>query len=398
MYRDILHIHIPNFPTALAQATTPRLRNRPVAIAPTHSERAVIQCASPEARAEGIYEGTPVYRALRLCGSLEILAPDPRLLSSGVRSLGKITRHYSPLWEPAAPGRIFLDLTGSGRLLGPGRDAALRLERQVKADLSLPGAVGVAANKLVSRIASGYLEKPGVCDVSRGSEDSFIAPLPVITLPGVGKAREQVMLQDLNLKLIGEVACLTVPQLALPFGAFAPLLHQRSRGIDPTPVMPPRRSPAIREETWLPEEENEDQALMAALYLMAEGCGLRLRRAGAMALKLTLEVTWADGQSARRTEKLSLPANSDNRLFSAAESLFERACLRRVRVKAMSLECSSLAAATGQMELYPDESGDTAADQLQAALDSARSRYGRNSVKRGCTIIQSKIQNVKSKT
>lgn len=385
MDRDILHITIPHFPIALARSITPRLRGRPVAVAAVHSRRAVIQCVSPEARAEGVHEGLPVYRARRLCGALQVIPPDPGLTGSGARSLLKVVRHYSPLWEPAAPGRVFIDLTGSARLAGSGRDVAFRLEKEVENRLSLNGSIGVAGNKMVAGIASGRLYKPGICDVAKGSEAVFIAPLPVSALPGVGSAREQVMLSDLNLKLVGDVAALTVPQLALPFGAFAPLLHQRSCGQDPSPVRPPRRPLDVSEEATLAVEDNSDHALKAAIYLMAEGCGLRLRLSGRLAGKVLLTVFYADGAATTRTGSLAEAVDSDTALFDVADELFEKACSRRVRVKGLRLACSRLSEPGGQMDLYRRDTPGRA-ERLQAAMDRARTRYGMGAVKHGRTI------------
>jgi DNA polymerase-4 len=246
MDRDILHLAIPAFPIALARVADPSLQQRPVAVAPGHSERALVQCASSEALAEGVHAGMALYQARRLCPALTILPSDPAGMARGMGELTAIVADFTPVWEPAAPGRLFLDLTGSQRLFGPGRDAAARLEREVVRRLRLHGSVGVAANKLVSRIAAGFLRRPGVCDVLRGSEGSFIAPLPVTVLPGVGKVRQTQLLRELNLRRVGEMAALSVGQLRLAFGPFAPLLQQRAQGIDPSPVHPPkarRRSP-----------------------------------------------------------------------------------------------------------------------------------------------------------
>jgi len=387
MERDVLHLQIPAFPVALARVKDTSLRGRPVAIAPGHSDRALLQCVSKEAAAEGVCEGMPIYRARRLCAALTFLSPDPELLAKGTRSLLEISSAYTPVTEPSASGRLFLDLTGSRRLMGPGRDAAARLEKEIAARLRLQGTVGVAGNKLVSRIASGYLDKPGVCDVLRGSERTFIAPLPVSVLPGVGAARESVLMRDLNLRRIEEVAALSVAQLRLAFGPFAPLLHQRARGIDPSPVQPPRRTPEIAEETFLGTEENDDRVLLAELCRLAEECGMRLRRLGKGAGRLALTLSYADGVSEQGTADLSSALSHDLPLMAAVEVLFYRTCKRRVRLKGMCLVCGRLTSGKRQMDLFSPE-GEPAAHQeaLQEALDRLRGAYGMAAVRWGRTL------------
>lgn len=377
MSRDILHLSIPAFPIALARVADPALRQRPVAVAPQHSERALLQAVSPEARSEGVREGMAVYQARRHCPGLTCIPPDPDLVARGTRGVLEVAAAYSPLAEPDCRGRLFLDLTGCGRLLGPARDVAARLDREIAARLRLPGAVGVAANKLIARIAADYLEKPGVCDVLRGAERSFIGPLPVHILPGVGAARRAVLLNDLNLRRVEQVAALSVVQLRLAFGPFAPLLHRRACGYDTAPVEPPQRRPGVTAEALLDEEQNDDQVLLAELYRLVEACGFRLRRRQRQAGRLSLQVQYADGVAARREEALEPPGNHDLLLFAAAERLFRKTCVRRVRLKSLQLTCTRLQAGPRQLGLFaaPVEVSPAQA-ALQRALDEVRGRYG----------------------
>jgi DNA polymerase-4 len=387
MERDILHLAIPAFAIALARVSDPDLRRRPVAVAPGNSERALLQCVSAEARAEGICEGMAVYRARRCCPALILLPPEPRQMARGMRALQELAGRFSPLLEPAAPGRLFLDLTGSRRLLGPGRDAAARLERELGRDLRLAGSVGVAGNKLVSRIAAGYLEQPGVCDILRGSERHFIGPLPVAVLPGVGPARSRQLLQDLNLRRVEEVAALSVAQLRLALGPFAPLLHQRACGIDPSPVRPPQRAPCLGEETYLTAADNDDSALLAALCRLVEDCGRRLRRLGRQTRQLTLTLMYADGVTERGTARLPLPHDLDLPLLAAAEELFLKSCRRRVRLKGLRLDCARLESGPRQLDLFTAAPAAHAAPPvaatLQQALDRLRERYGMGALRWG---------------
>lgn len=389
MDRDILHLVIPAFPIALARVADSSLRERPVAVSPGHSDRALLQFVSSEARAEGIFEGMSAYRARRLCPSLILIQPDLGLLSKGARGLLEISGCYSPLTETSAQGRLFLDVSGSRRLLGRPRDIAARLDREISSRLRLQGSVGVAGNKLVSRIASDYLDKPGVCDVLRGAESSFIGPLPVSVLPGIGQARQAVLMQDLNLQRVEEVAALSTAQLRIAFGPFAPLLHQRACGVDPSPVQPPKRTPEVSEESFLSEEENDDQVVLADLCRLVEACGRRLRSLEKDAGSLTLAVNYADGVSAQRTLPLPVPSNQDLLLLETAEELFRKACQRRVRVKGLKLVCTKIANVKRQMALFADQMGvKTHQVALQEALDRIRDKYGMQSLQWGRTLRQ----------
>ncbi|AMV73684.1 DNA polymerase IV [Desulfuromonas carbonis] len=387
MPRDILHLQIPAFAVAVARVVDSSLRGRPVAVAPGHSERALLQCVSAEAAADGVFAGMPLFQARRRCPALLLLPPDPELLGRAGRALLAVSAAYSPLIEPAAAGRLFLDLTGCGRLLGPGRDAAARLERELAARLHLAGSVGVAGNKLVSRIAAGYLERPGVCDVLRGAEEGFLGPLPVTVLPGIGAARQLALTQELNLRRVEELARLSIAQLRLPFGPLAPLLHQRARGIDPSPVLPPRQAPGVVEEAFLSREENDDELLLAELCRLAESCGRRLRRQGAGTAELALTLFYVDGVREECRQRLPAAQNHDLVLLAAAEELFRRACSRRLRVKGLRLACTRLGPVSPQVDLFTAAGPSPHQLALQQAIDALRDRYGMQVLRRGRALV-----------
>ncbi len=384
--REILHLTIPAYEVAVARVVNASLRGRPVAIAPGMTERTQIYCLSSEAVQEGVIAGMALRQAKRLCPALIVLPPDPNLVSRANRALQKTVDNYSPVVEPASNGKLFLDLTGCQRLLGPGRDIAMKLEKDIETNLRLTGTLGVAGNKLVSKIAAGVLERPGVCDVLRGAERDFIAPMPISVLPGIGHVREQLLIKELNLKLIQELATLSIMQLKLIFGAFAPLIHQRARGEDFSPVTPPKRRPEVSAEGFLPQAENDDTQIMAELCRLTENCGLQLRKLQRGAAELTLIIHYADGVKNTRTQNLPSPQNHDLQLYHAAAEIFDRLCTRRIRIKGMKLTCRQLGWPDQQVDLFTT-SGPTLPQQaLQQTLDRLRSKYGMQVVRRGHTL------------
>jgi DNA polymerase-4 len=383
MDRDILHLAVPDFPVALARAVDPTLRGRPLAVAVGVSDRALLRCVSAEARGDGVQPGMSVYLARRRCPSLGLLPPQPELAGRALQVFTELAGRFTPLWEPAADGRLFLDLTGCRRLLGPPLDVASRLERAVNDRLRLPANCGVAGNKLVARIAADYLHRPGICDVLRGSERPFIGPLAASVLPGIGALRTERLLFDLNLRRVEQIAALTVAQLEPVCGPFAALLHQRALGIDPTPVRPPRQSCSIVEEATLARAANDDTAVRAALGRLAEVCGLRLRALARGAARLRLTLRYVDGLAEERVQSFDAPQCFDLELMAAADRMLKRAWQRRVRLRSLRLACDRLVPLTRQMDLFagPRQYGEEAA--LQNALDRLRERFGHESVQWG---------------
>ncbi len=380
MTRDILHLAVPDLAVALARAVDPSLRHRPLAVAAGQSQGSLLRCVSVEARRDGVTPGMNVHLARKCCPALQLLTPRPELASKAVKVLRQMACHYSPLWEPNGEGRLFLDLTGSHRLLGSPLDVAAHLERQVTDRLQLPLICGLAGNKLVARMAASYLDRPGICDVLRGSERNFIAPLTVATLPGIGSLRAERLLQDLNLRRVEQVAALSVAQLEPICGPFAALLHQRSCGIDPDPVRPPQHTATVIEEALLERASNEETAIRAALGRLAEGCGLRLRSLGRGAGRLRLTLGYADGCSAERRLTLAVPCHLDLELMTAADELLQRVWQRRIRLRLLRLSCEQLVAPSRQLSLFSEPQTGQLSDTLQSAFDELRQRFGSRAV------------------
>ena len=111
---------------------------------PPRSERAIILSASAEAKKEGVFKGMLLSRAVGLCSGLKVINPNPWLTEKAGQSLAGVAGNYTPLWEPARPGHIYMDVTGTERLWGRAKDTALRVTREIKERISLPAAVGVA--------------------------------------------------------------------------------------------------------------------------------------------------------------------------------------------------------------------------------------------------------------
>ena len=132
MPRTILFVDPPAFCTTVESLVAPDLRTRPVAVAPPGAERAVVLALSTEARLAGIAKGMAVRQALKQCPDLVIIPPNPRLYARASRALHEILRAFAPVIEPRGYGHAFLDLTGTGRLVGPPEDVAMRVRREVR--------------------------------------------------------------------------------------------------------------------------------------------------------------------------------------------------------------------------------------------------------------------------
>ncbi|MBA2458008.1 MAG: hypothetical protein H0V43_03515 [Gemmatimonadales bacterium] len=378
-HRSVLFVDPPAFRTTVEELVAPALRTRPIVVAPPGADRAVVLALSGEARRAGIQRGMPVRLARKRCPDLVLLPPNPRLYARASRALHEILQAYAPVIEPRGYGHAFLDLTGTGRLLGPAVDVAARVQREVRERLRLPLSVGVAANKLVSqtviRVGRGA-EGQSPWHVPAGDEPGFLAPVSVELWPEVPD-RIRRRLDDYQLDFIGEVAAIAESALCAVFGGAGRTLRARARGIDPRPVLPPERLAEFRLAHTLATDTNDLGTLHALLRALSERLGHRLRRAGLAAGRLRVEATYADHTGGTRALPLRAAA-LDAELWDAARRAFALANTKRLAVRGVVVTLERLVEGNAQLELW-GASGPhrrLASPSLQHALDRIRTRYG----------------------
>ena len=388
MHRHIIHLHIPALPIAVARISRPELRERPVVVAASRSERSPILSASREARSEGIFKGMSLGKAKSLCPGLTILSPDPKVMEEACQSLARSAAQYTPLYEPSRPGHIYLDLTGTQRLWGKVKDTACHLRKEIRKRLCLTGTVGVASNKMVSNIASQaiFSEDPpeGVLNVEHGLEAEFMAPLKVGLVPGIGRVRRKILLEELNIIRIRQLAALDMGSLKLIFGHQAYLIHQRALGIDHTPVYPFTKTPVVGEDITLPRDENDDSRLLRLLYRLVEKCSYRMRKRALIPRKAGLSIRYSDQAEIRRQIQLPRLNLRGLDLCNPLEKLFFEVCTRRVRVGFMRVWFSGFYPPDPQLALFhtpsPDEDNKA---MIMRAMDHICEKYGEDTVMYG---------------
>jgi DNA polymerase-4 len=323
----------------------------------------------------------PLREARRRCRGLVVLPPNEALYARASRAVSEVAGRFSPVLEPRSNGRIYLDVTGTGRLFGPPMDLAARLRGELLRGASLDAAVGVAVNKLVSRVAADLIEPAGLLDVRTGDEAPFLAPLAVRRLPGVGEAAARE-LTALNVRTVRQITLVERGHLAMVFGRFGTVLQQRALGIDPRPVRPPAREPEIRREAVLPEDTNDPARLRSVLRSLVEDAGRELRARGMTASRAGVGVRYSDSRTASRSGSFSGPAMLEAELWSAAASLLGQAVARRVRVRSLRLKLAGLARRPRQPGLFEDRPRIRDA-ALTTALDRIRKRHGGGAIRVG---------------
>ncbi len=382
MERAIVHLNVADFAVAVERVVDRRLAGRPVIVAPPAAARAPVYDMSDEAYRAGVRKRMPLARALRLCPEACLRPPRPELYQRAMDDLLRRALDFSPLVEPGpADGHLFVDLTGTSRLLGPPVDAAWKLRRRARNELGLDPIWTLATNKLVAKVASRLVKPAGEYIVAAGDEEAFLAPLPLHLLPGL-KAGDLERLARLNLTRAGQVAGLTADQLRVAVGSRADLIAAAAKGLDAEPVLPAgRHTEKVSAGHVFAGDTNCPGKIKAALLEMVQEAGHRLRSGKLAAGGLTLVVAHSDGVRCIRRKRCRPESANDFDLFELACQVLELAWTRRVRVRSLHLVCWKLRPLSVTLPLFAAERRQVLRRRnLVAALDRIRSRFGSRAV------------------
>jgi DNA polymerase-4 len=377
-HATILHVDLDAFFAAVEQRDRPELRGKPVVVGVGgRSDRGVVSAASYEARTYGIHSAMPLRTAARLCPSAIFVPVDGRKYSAVSRQVMEILRRYTPAVEQVSIDEAFLDVAGSEGLHGTPTQMARSIKSTVHDELQLRVSVGVATTKLVAKVASD-LEKPdGLVVVTPGTEAGFLAPLPISRLWGVG-AKTASILAEFGVRTVGDLAALPEDLLARRFGRQGPLLAQRARGIDPSPVSGGDPARSVSHEHTFDIDTADPEVLERTLLALSEGVASRLRAGGVKARTIAVKVRDSSFHTISRQRTLAEPTDQTEDVFAAALEL-ARPQLKGVRVRLLGVGASHLGQGE-QMGLFAAE--DERRRKATAAADAIRKRYGSKAIRR----------------
>ena len=352
--RSILHVDMDAFYAAVEQRDRPELLGRPVIVGANPlggRGRGVVSTASYEARAFGVGSAMPISQAWRLCPKGVYLPVDMEKYGRESERIMKILRRFTDRVEPVSIDEAFLDVTGSGRVFGSGEEIARRLKEAISRETRLTASVGVAASKLVAKVASDMRKPDGLVVVPPGTEAAFLAPLPVRRLWGVGPKMEE-QLARLGIQTIGDLAAAEPKRLQRRLGTHGHDLLQLARGADEREVVAePAGAKSLGQEHTYDHDTDDPDRLRRTLLELADGVARRLRRHGLRARTVTLKYRDEAFRTLTRAETLAAPTDSGNELFAVAHALFESVHGPR-KVRLLGMYASGLGGGISQLELF----------------------------------------------
>ena len=384
MARRIIHIDLDAFFVSVEQRDNPELKGKPVVVGGRPQGRGVVASASYEARAFGLHAGMPLSTASRLCPqAIFIQGSFPKYREASQRFM-TILADFSPFVEPLGLDEAYLDATGFESIHGSIHQMVVKLKQRIKDELGLCASVGIASGKVVAKVASELSKPDGLLEVAAGQERSFLAPLPIAKLPGIGKKMER-KLNALGISIIDELSLMPLSDLKSHFGAFGEVLHRFASGIDDREVEPPTPAKQISRETTFGKDTRDRSFLKATLRYLGERVGAELRQQDKQARCITLKLRYADFITITRRQTLSQAFDSDQTIFDTGLELLEKALSQEKRpIRLIGIGVSNLAESGKQLDMLDFSA--RRQEQLNRAIDRIRNKYGFTAIQTGRTL------------
>lgn len=250
--RKIVHVDIDAFYASVEQRDDPALRGRPVVVA-WKGARSVVCAASYEARTFGIRSAMPAVHAERLCPEAIFVPPDFVRYKAVSREVREIFRRHTDIIEPLSLDEAYLDVSENKTGLPTATRVAQAIRLQIREELHLTASAGVAPNKFLAKIASDWRKPNGLFVIQPQDVATFLQPLPVGRIPGVGKVTE-ARLKHIGIATVGDLAAWSLPELESRFGRHGLRLYELARGLDQAPVIADRPVKSISAEDTFPRD------------------------------------------------------------------------------------------------------------------------------------------------
>jgi len=375
----VFHVDMDAFFVSVEELFDPSLKGKPVVVGGRPNERGVVAAASYEARKFGVHSALPLRTAHKLCPQAIFVDGHPERYRKYSQRVHEVLKRFSPQVEMASIDEAYLDMTGTERLLGPPLRAVHALHQTMQEATQLNCSIGIAASRMVAKVASALAKPNGVLWVIPGQEGRFLAPLPVRKIPGVGKVMEK-SLHDLGISTVGDLANLAAAFLEERFGKWGLALAGKAQGFDAGGWFDEEIGAATdpksvsHEHTFSEDTANVDR-LGSTLARLSEMVGRRLRENGLYARTVQLKLRYADFSTITRAHSLARPTQLDNDLLAEVLTLFRQHWKNGAAVRLLGVQASSLDRAGPQLDLL--RVGERQKwQQILSAADRLRDKYG----------------------
>lgn len=381
----ILHLDMDAFFASVEVRDDPSLRGLPVVVGGAGA-RGVVAAASYPARARGIRSAMPMATARRLAPDLVIVPGRIQRYREVSRQVMALLRDVVADIEQISVDEAFLDARPAQRLFGSPQQVAALLRTRIREELGLPSSVGGSVSRAVAKVASAQAKPDGMLIVPAERTAEFLAPLSVSVISGIGPAAVKA-LERIGVHTVGDVREVPASTLARAIGPQAVQVSRLADGSDRTGLGHRVRDKSLGTERTWDEDLTEPADVRRRITVMADDVARQLRRSGFVARTVVLKLRAPDGTTITRSATMDQPTASGERLREHVVALWEREQPRMPRVRLAGVRTTQLSSG-GSVGEPRELTGRSAGWQdLEAAMDRARDRFGTASLSRGSTLV-----------
>jgi DNA polymerase IV len=344
--RRILHVDMDAFYASVEQRDNPSLRGKPVAVGGQPDKRGVVAAASYEARTFGVRSALSMAKAVRLCPSLVIVHPDFNKYRAVSQQVFELFRSVTPLVEPLSLDEAYLDVTENSWGERLGMNVARRLKDAIRDATGLTASAGVAPNKFLAKIASGWQKPDGLTVIAPERMETFLQGLPVDALWGVGPVTAR-KLRARGIEKLVDVRSADPEALRETVGSLAEWLQQLANGIDDRPVVSEHEPKSSGSENTFAHDLTDREEIRREVEAMACDAAAWLVKRELYARTVTLKVRYHDFTTITRSHT-DEPTRDEESIVRRAVMLLDKteAGTRAVRLLGVSVHnlCTDLTA------------------------------------------------------
>ena len=371
---SILHVDMDAFFVSVELLARPELHGKAVVVGGQRDQRGVVTSASYEARKFGVHSAMALRTAAKLCPHAVFLDGHHELYGKYSDQIATILSKHSPIVEMASIDEAYIDLTGTEKLHGPALAAAHKLLTEITATTNLPCSGGLAATRLVAKIASEQAKPRGLVWVPSGTEETFLAPLAVRRIPGIGKVTD-AGLKDLGIETIAQLQKLSAESLEKSFGAWGQALYRKARGIDAYEFFVDAEPKSISHNQTFSKDTRNREQLETTLSYLCQKAVKRMRDHGLHARTVTLTLRFASFITITRSETLNEPSDLDSVFLQAIRNMFARTWDGKSDLRLVGVALTSFSGGPQQFDLLEPNRREKL-ERLAQATDRLRDKFG----------------------
>lgn len=326
------------FYASVEQRDNPSLVGRPVVVGGDPTKRGVVAAASYEARKFGVYSAMAMAHAVRLCPALVIVRPDFQKYRAVSQQVFAIYRRVTPLVEPLSLDEAYLDVTENAWHEPLGVTVARRIKDEVRQTTGLTASAGVAPNKFLAKVASGWKKPDGLTVIAPERMDAFLRTLSVDALWGVGP-KTAAKLHGHGVHTLTDVRARPLDDLREMVGSLADWLVELAHGRDTRSVEPNRPTKSSGSEETYETDLTDIQVMRQETTRMATDAANWLTRRELLARTVVIKVRYSDFTTVTRSHSTPRPTREASDIVARALALLDRteAHTRPVRLLGVSV-------------------------------------------------------------